>query len=652
MLITLLFRISGIGLCVLSSLSVYAQQNNDSVRVLNEVIIEQSRLGNYAISKYTLRVDSLTRALASAGSLADMLRKYGYGHVRGYGPGGLASASFRGTGSSHTSVLWNGINLLSPLSGQLDLSLVPVGFIDDASIQTGGTTSLYGNGSIGGTILLNNTARFNDGLSVKTFINGGSFGSYYQDLGVSWSGKKFISSIKSFINRADNDFKFLNTNTSPAKTEKRDHTATHQLGILQQNYWQPAKDHLLTFKLWWQDNTYEVPNPTTVSRKAEAIEQNTFWRALAGWNYTHEYFDLNYQGAFIKHDLDYRDPSTNLVSLSTFNTFINNLEGNFNFQKNSHLSTGINYTWEQGKVDAFGDDALIRNRIALFSAFKWKPTTRWEFSLAAREEFVNGEATPFAPSVTAKVTLVKGLQIYGNASRNYRIPTFNDLYWKGAGGLGNPNLKSELSTGGEVGLQFKSSNIKNTQSLSFSTAVFSNDVDNWILWSPGTSQVWSPQNIKNVWSRGVEAQASGHKVFNKVGTELSLRYSFSQATNKDIYANVNPNELNKQLMFTPFHEGSVTARVSYSAFYLNVVYSFTGKQYTDSDNTAFNAMQPYAITNVSLSKPFSFKEVKFTFNGEVNNIFNTTYQSRPGYPMPGINFKAGLTINFNKPNSL
>ena len=74
-----------IGLCVLASLSVYAQQNNDSVRVLREVIIEQSRLGNYAISKFTLHVDSMTRALASAGSLADMLRKYGYGHVRGYG---------------------------------------------------------------------------------------------------------------------------------------------------------------------------------------------------------------------------------------------------------------------------------------------------------------------------------------------------------------------------------------------------------------------------------------------------------------------------------------------------------------------------------------------------------------------------------------
>ena len=93
-----------------------AQQKMDSIVHLQEVVIEQSRLSGYAISKYTLKVDSLTHQLASAGSLADLLRKYGFGHLRAYGPGGLATASFRGTGSSHTAVLWNGINLLSPLS--------------------------------------------------------------------------------------------------------------------------------------------------------------------------------------------------------------------------------------------------------------------------------------------------------------------------------------------------------------------------------------------------------------------------------------------------------------------------------------------------------------------------------------------------------
>ncbi|MEO7990754.1 MAG: TonB-dependent receptor [Chryseolinea sp.] len=647
MLITLVFRLSGIGLCVLASLSVGAQQRKDSVTQLHEVIVEQSRLGNYAISKYTLRVDSMTRALASSGSLADMLRKYGYGHVRGYGPGGLATASFRGTGSSHTSVLWNGINLLSPLSGQLDLSLVPIGFIDDASIQTGGTTSLYGNGSIGGTILLNSKAHFNEGLTLKTFASVGSFGSYYQDAAITWSGKKFISSTKFFTNQSENDFKLTNTNTS--QKERRDHSATKQYGILQQHYWQPAENHLLTFKLWWQDNTYEVPNPTTVPKKAEAIEQNTFWRVLGGWSYSRQNFELNYQGAFINHDLAYH-PSKNLVSLSTFNTLINNLEGNFILKKNINLSSGINYTWEQGKVEEFGKDVPIRNRIAFFSALKWKPFTQWEFALAVREELVNGEAAPFAPSVTIKTILMEGLQVYGTLSRNYRLATFNDLYWKGGDATGNPELKSELSNSGEVGLKFSKSNPQNTKSILLSTAVFSNDVDNWILWYQDI--VWSPQNIKKVWSRGVEVQGAGHFALGSMSIELSAQYSFTLATNKSIYTRANANEINKQLPYTPFHELSLTARCIYKGFYLNVVNSLTGKQYTTTDNDEFYSLEAFDLTNISLSKPLHFKTLYITLNGEINNVFDIEYLYRPGYPMPGINFKTGVTINFNKPNSL
>ncbi len=647
MLAKQLFRASRMWLFVFTSLTSIAQQAKDSVTLLHEVVIEQSHLGNYAISKYTLRVDSLTRALASGGSVADLLRKHGFGHVRGYGPGGLATTSFRGTGSSHTAVLWNGINLLSPLSGQLDLSLVPVGFIDDASIQTGGAASLYGNGSIGGTILLNNKAAFGEGLKLKTFSNGGSFGSYYQDVGMSWSGKKFISSTKAFLNVAENNFTFLNDNVFPTQIQQRQHTATHQKGILHQNYWQPSANNLFTFKFWWQDNTYEVPNPTSIVGKAEAVERNTFYRAVAGWNYTHQKFDLNYQGAFIRHDLNYSDPASNLVSLSTFNTSINNLEGNFVVDKNSTLTSGINYTWEQGKVDAFAGQTPERNRIAFFSAFKFKPATRWEMSFALREELVNTQTTPLAPTITTKVSVAKGLHIYNTLSRNYRIATFNDLYWKGAGASGNAYLKPEISIGGEVGLQFNYPFATTRKSLTFKTAVFSNDVDNWILWSPNALQIWSPQNIKKVWSRGIEAQATAHKNIRDVGLELSFQYSFTQATSESIYENANINELGKQLMLTPQHEGSITTRIIWMELHINLVNTYTGKQFINSDNSDFYPMQPYIISNFWLSKPFRISRTIFTLTGELNNIFNIAYQSRPGYPMPGRNFKVGVSINFN-----
>jgi len=641
------------GLCVFAFSHTCAQEKKDSVRVLKEVIVEQSRLNNYAISSYTISVDSLTRALNSAGSLGELLRKSGLLRINSYGPGGLTTASIRGTGSNHTAILWNGINLVSPLTGQADLSLVPVAFVDDASIKAGGSASLYGSGSIGGTISLNNKAAFDEGLKIRTFTNIGSFGTYFQDAGVSWSTKKFATSTKAFFTQSANDFSFLNKNVYPFRTDRRQHAGFDQRGVLQQFYWHVTPRDLVTAKLWYQDNFYNTPNATSTPRPSLATERDTYTRMLAGWNHTMGKIDLNYQGAFIHHNLDYRDPSINLISPSIFNTSINNLECNVPFPNEASLTMGINYTWEQGKVADFGSTVPVRNRLAWFTAIKWKPISRLAFAASFREELANGDAKPFAPSITAKVFVSRRIETYVTLSRNYRIPTFNELYWRGAGALGDPTLKSEISTGGEVGasgswpLDEQSSSL-----LSLKAAAFSNHVDNWIQWNQVGATVWSPQNLLKVWSRGAEAQVNVQRKFDHMSVDLFLQYNFSKVTNERLYENANDNQLNKQLTLTPLHQGTATLRAAWKTFYLNIANAYTGKQYTDADNSEYFALPAYHVTSIWLSKPFDVQRVKLTVSGEVNNVFDTNYQARQGYPMPGRNFKIGLTIQFIKPNSI
>ncbi len=641
------------GLYVFAFSYTCAQEKKDSVRMLKEVIVEQSRLHSYAISPYAVSVDSLTRALNSGGSLAELLRKSGLVRINGYGPGGLTTASIRGTGSNHTAVLWNGINLVSPLTGQADLSLVPATFVDDASIKSGGAASLYGSGSIGGTINLNNKAVFDDGLKIRTFTNIGSFGTFFQDAGITWSAKKFATSTKAFFTQSANDFSFLNKNVYPFRTDRRQHAGFDQRGVLQQFYWQVTPRDLITAKLWYQDNFYNTPNPTSTPRPSQATERDTYTRALAGWSHSIGKIDFNYQGAFIHHNLDYRDPAINLISPSIFNTSINNLECNVVLPNDVSLTTGINYTWEQGKVADFGNTVPVRNRIAWFTAFKWKPVSRLALAASFREELANGDAKPFAPSVTAKVTVSRHIETYATFARNYRIPTFNELYWKGAGALGDPTLKSEISTGGEVGVSgFWSIDEQSSSQLSFKAAVFSNHVDNWIQWNQVSGTVWSPQNLLKVWSRGAEAQVNAQRKFDHVIVDLFLQYNFSKVTNEQLYENANDNQLNKQLTLTPLHQGTAMLRATWKTFHLNIAHVYTGKQYTDGDNSQYFALPAYNVTSVWLSKPFDIQRVKLTCSGEVNNMFDTNYQARQGYPMPGRNFKIGVTIQFIKPNSI
>ncbi|MCB0488487.1 MAG: TonB-dependent receptor [Cyclobacteriaceae bacterium] len=634
-------EIIGFLLCVFFAFNAHGQQLVDSVRQLQTVVITQSRLSDYVIAPYELPIDSTMLSLASNGSVTDLLRKQGLGHLRSYGPGGPASPSFRGTGSSHTAILWNGINLISPLTGLLDLSLVPASFFDDATIQTGGTTSLSGNGSIGANIHLNNNLNFNQGLTGSVSSYAGSFATQYHDAGLQLSNEKVGSSTKVFLNQSDNDFKFTNRSFNPPRVQYREHSSFRQQGLLQQLHWQSNSMGIFSLKFWYQTSNTQVPNPTGIVRTSEATEDNEFYRAIAGWNFNKQNYDINYQAAYVRQTLDYADPVLNEFSLNTYNSVIQNFETNFYLNEKSQLTSGLQHTWEEGVVDAFGGTIPRRNRVAFFSAYKFTPFQRWDFAVSGREEMVNGEAMPFSPTISAKYNFNARSNVFTNVSRNYRIPTFNDLYWVGAGAEGNSDLKTETSLSAETGIGYAQN------ALSFKLVTFSNWVDDWIQWTPGTGQIWSPQNIKKVWSRGIEAQASFAKQIGSVHTCLSGLYSFTKSTNVSIYESGNPSEEGKQLLLTPMHEGSATLEAIWRKYSVRIVNSYTGQQYNDSDNTPFNIVDDYVITNIWLGRTLTIQKTRLSFTAEINNMFDVAYVGRPGYPLPGINFKAGIKLQFN-----
>lgn len=630
------------GLCVLWAIQAHSQQRGDSVRFLNPVVITQSRFNNHVLLAYSLPIDSLALAQTSGGSLTDLIRKNGVGHLRSYGPGGLASPSFRGSGSSHTAILWNGVPLTSPLTGQQDLSLLPVSLFDQASIQTGGASSLFGSGSIGGTIQLNNTVRFQEGLHVQATLQAGSFQNNFKEIGSRWSGKKFGWSFKILHQASENNFPFTNSLTLPAKRERRQHNAYKQASILNQYFWQASPKSVLSLRLWYQQSHYEVPNAITLSQTARATEENCAVRVLTGWDYDHKNVSIVYQGAYMHQTLDYRDPVIQLTSLNQFTSVVQNAEIHLNAPHSSEFTGAIHYTREQGQADAFGETTPIRNRLALAAAYTYPIMKNLRFALSLREELINGNTTPVAPKLSVLWEPITGLSVFSHASRNYRLPTFNDLFWLGAGARGNKNLKPELSIGYETGVQLK------TKNISGKIVVFSNLVDDWILWNPDADQVWSPINIKKVWSRGAESQITWKRNPGKIDLEVTAQYSLTLATNESIYETGNRGEIGKQLALTPIHEGSLSTRLKIKGFHLSMINSYTGQQFTEDDNSMFYALSPYLISNIWFSKSVKAAATRMTVSFEINNLFNTNYQARPGYPLPGINYRAGLQFNFTK----
>jgi len=592
--------------------------------MLNEVVVINTRLQTYAIGHYVQHVDSLSSKLSTVTNAAELFRKFGYGHIRSYGVGGLTTPSFRGTGASHTAILWNGINIISPLNGQSDLTLLPITFIDDVQLQSGGSASLYGSGAIGGTIQFNSKAVFGRGLNLSLTENAGSFKTFFNGLSASWSGKRFISSTKVFQSSAENNFPFVNGNFSPSRKEVRQHDAIEQHGVLQQNYFQVNQRQLLSLRLWYQDNHVELPEVTSVPKPGESTQRDLFFRSMIGWNYDYYNGHLFVQSAQVHHSLEYRNPPTNTFQISTFNSFINTFENTVNLGSDLEWTSGANYTFE----DAIG--VRSRSRLALYTAFKHE-AGKWKNVLSARQETVNGKLTPFAPSFGLEYHFNNAVALFGSASRNYRIPTFNDLYWTDATAKGNPDLKMEESWSEEVGLKLN-------WIIQGQLAVFSNQVDNMIYWTQ-TSGIWSPQNLRNAWTRGLESMGTYRKNFGKVSGEATVRYSYTLATDQS----------GKQLVFTPRHESGTTIRLGWKSYNLSFTNNYTGRQFTDDSNNIYYALKGYNIANVWLSKDLPLKKLTMMFMLEMNNTFNNQVSTRPGYPLPGRNFKGGLTIRFNKP---
>jgi iron complex outermembrane receptor protein len=261
---------------------------------------------------------------------------------------------------------------------------------------------------------------------------------------------------------------------------------------------------------------------------------------------------------------------------------------------------------------------------------------------------MDGATMPLAPALNAVWTPNRVWQFTASAARNYRIPTFNDLYWVGTGAVGNPQLQSETARAFDFVIK---SNLLTTthRQLHVQAAGFSNQVENWILWAPLEYNLWRPDNLKCVWSRGVEAQARWKQSFAKDNSwSWHLQYRYTRATNQELYETHNANELYKQLPFTPQHEGSATAQWRYRQTGLQLVHAITGPQFTDGDNTRFLAMPGYQLTNVWISQAIHRGATHWRITAEFNNLFDVDYVARPGFPMPGRNYR--IMVQFELKN--
>lgn len=620
------------------AIGTFAQEvMSDSAFTLNGVTIESDRLSSLNAGYKFQEADSLSMQMHQNDELATLLKNHSSVFIKSYGLGSIATSSFRGGSASQTSLLWNGFVLNSITNGIADLSLSPVCFADEIQIQHGGSCTLWGSGALGGAIHLNNKAKYDQGWNLSTGASFGSFASNRQHIKLSYSNKRWSHNLRIFNKTALNNFKYSN----PYSLENRtlNNAEVIQRGLMTSNYFRPNSNHEFSLHYWYQYNDRQVP-PTLTQVISRAKQYDEFSRVSTAWKWRHGRAYTNFRLAYFNEQLAYIDDPVQ----SNFHThvFISEAEFGGPIGKAGMVNLGINNTYSKAKNENYNSDPM-QNRFALFGSYKLRSNSNKLVSIISfRQEVLQSKLVPFTFALGAEYKFLKWLSFKTNVARVYRNPTFNDLYWNPGG---NPNLKPEDGYSEEAGVILKKKG--QHTGIKLESTLFSRQVKNWIIWLP-TQGYWQPQNILEVWSRGIETTTQLHYNFKKWKSELDLNSNYVVTTNLKA-SSENDGSVNKQLIYVPMYSGRARFSLSYNDATLGYTYNYTGYRYTTSDNSEY--LEPFSLSTLYCSYTHKLKQIHIDLFFRVNNLTNTSYQAILNRPMPLRNYQTGITINFiNKKN--
>lgn len=631
-------------LFALTAVSLYAQDTPaDSTHRLNEVVVKSNRLQNFSAGTKIQRMDSLTINQYRSGDLSEILENESSIFVKSYGLGSLATTSFRGGSAEQTAILWNGFELNSPMNGVVDLSLIPNSFMDNVSIQYGGTSVLWGSGAVGGAILLGNDEAFDKGIDVSFGASFGSFSQYRQNLSFTISKSKWLTSLRIFNASAKNNFEYYNTQLAGYPEQQQSNAGLRQYGLLSDNSFQINSRQKLKISFWYQNSNREIP-PSMVQAISDATQQDLSYRVTVEWQKIGDKVTYTARAAYFNETLLYVDSLADLNSLSRSQTIITEAEAKMKVFKNQLVNVGSNNTYAQAESDGYSGTPQ-QNRFAFFASYSFHTSNdKFHSTLSARQEFIGNNAVPFTYSFGSEWNFLKWLSAKGNVSRVYRVPTFNDLYWNPGGNL---NLLPENGFSEEVGLLLQLHTADSKVNFSTEQTVYNKNINDWILWLPG-ELYWSPENIMKVWSRGMETRSELEFRLNKIKIRIGVLTNYVLSTSEQATSE-NDASVGKQLIYVPKYSGNGKVSVEYKGFIIAFNQNYMGYRFTSTDNTEY--LVPYTLSNIYGSYRLHLKQYSLDLFIQANNIFNEQYQIIANQAMPLVNYLTGISVQFNNPNN-
>lgn len=642
-------------------------------RPMREIGIQKTRLDTVALR------DNI------ALSIADVLTFNSSVFVKQYGRGSLSTVAFRGTSASHTQVSWNGMKINSPMLGMTDFSMIPSYFIDDASLLHGSSSLSMSGGGLGGAVVLSTEPAEYKGLGIQAVQGIGSYGTFDEFLRVTWGNEHWQTSTRAVYSSSRNDFTYHNYNKKidgkyPIDTNRCG--AISDFHLLQEAYYNTGRGDRFGVNAWFMSSTRGVPMLSVDYRDNQSYineQGEKTLRSVLSWDHERYSYKVHtkagYNGTRQSYDFIKDKGNGQMVQMvesrSRINTVYAQSEAEFflpgNWMLTAQLAAYQHFVQSKDRnAAALTGSATIEGnvqKIAIgynqarfemlsYLSAKWQPTQRLGLSASLREELYGDSFTPLIPALYADYLLSRrgNVRLKASASRNFRFPTLNDLYFMPGG---NPDLKPEKGLSYDAGFSFATAR-NDSYSLEGEVTWFDSYIDDWIVWIPTFKGYWTPRNIKQVHAYGIETKAGGFLQFSKdLQLHLNGSFSWTPSINNGDPADWADEAIGKQLVYVPLFSSSVNGSLAYKSWKLTYKWCYYSERFTTSDNdikTKIGRVLPYFMNDIVLEKRFMTKPAELSLKLAVNNLFNEEYESVLNRPMPGRNFEFFIEIrpNFKK----
>ncbi len=252
---------------------------------------------------------------------------------------------------------------------------------------------------------------------------------------------------------------------------------------------------------------------------------------------------------------------------------------------------------------------------------------------------------------------IESIELYANASQNYRSVTFTDIRIVNPSFQVDPNINDEDGFSIDLGIRGRYKKI-----ISYDANIFGlvyNDRIGEVLRAETRINAFGDEvesgrvirfrgNLGDAFIYGLESLVDWNikHTFFKQANNYKLNFYSNLAITQSRYLKSEIPSINKgnAVEFVPEINFRSGLKLGYKNLLADVQYSYLGEQFTDASNTPQNvndnqsgiigSIPAYSVWDVSLA----YRYKKLTFETGVNNTFNKRYftQRATGYPGPGI----------------